>query len=189
MTRNRIIAAVLALLASPVAAQDLTLVAAGSLNAALSAVVEDYSATYDTPVTTRFGPSGLMRKSIEEGDTAHVFASANMRHPGTLESAGMGGPVALFARNQLCALARPEISVDSESLLAVMLDDATRLGTSTPKADPSGDYAFALFDKTDKAETLKAHALQLTGGPDSAPRQPTATPMPGCWTAIRPMCS
>lgn len=55
-----------------------------------------------------------------------------------------------------------------ETLLDVMLDEDTRLGTSTPKADPSGDYAYQLFDKSGHAEALKAKALKLTGGPDSA---------------------
>jgi ABC-type molybdate transport system substrate-binding protein len=51
-------------------------------------------------------------------------------------------------------------------------DPAVRLGTSTPRADPSGDYAWQVFAKADgshpgaKAE-LEAKALQLTGGPDS----------------------
>jgi hypothetical protein len=41
-----------------------------------------------------------------------------------------------------------------------------------PRRDPSGDYAWRLFDKADAVRsgagaTLKAKALQLTGGPDS----------------------
>lgn len=149
-------------------AQEISLFAAGSLKAALTEVAENYTAAYDTPVAAKFGPSGLMRGRIEAGETAHVFASANMRHPRTLESAGQGGPVALFARNRLCALARPEVTVSTETLLEVMLSDAVRVGTSTPKADPSGDYAFELFDKSGHSEALKAKSLQLTGGADSA---------------------
>jgi len=114
-----------------------------------------------------------MRERIEKGETAQVFASANMRHPQTLEQAGRGGPVALFARNKLCALAQPDLAVDTASLLTVMLDPAVRLGTSTPKADPSGDYAWALFAKAEALEpgakaTLEEKALPLTGGPLSA---------------------
>jgi ABC-type molybdate transport system substrate-binding protein len=53
-----------------------------------------------------------------------------------------------------------------------LLDPAVRIGTSTPKADPSGDYAWELFDKAEvleagAAQRLKKKALQLTGGPDS----------------------
>ena len=160
-------AALLGIAMTPAQAEDISLFAAGSLRAALSQVAEDFTQTYGTPVAATFGPSGLMRERIEAGETAHVFASANMRHPRTLESAGKGGPVVLFARNRLCALARPDVEVSSGTLLEVILKPETRLGTSTPKADPSGDYAFELFDKSGHAETLKAKALQLTGGPGS----------------------
>ncbi|MFN3210512.1 MAG: substrate-binding domain-containing protein [Roseovarius sp.] len=151
-------AAALGLAMTQAQAQELSLYAAGSLKAALSDVAADYAETYGTPVATSFGPSGLMRERIEAGETVHVFASANMRHPRTLESAGNGGPVALFARNRLCALARPEVEVTPETLLDVMLDDDTRLGTSTPKADPSGDYAFALFDAVRPCRGAEAEA-------------------------------
>lgn len=160
--------AVIASLAGPAMADGITVFAAGSLKAALSRVIADFEAGTGNAVTAEFGPSGLMRERIEAGEPAQIFASANMAHPRTLERDGRGGPVVMFARNRLCGLARPELQIDTDSFLAVMLDDRTRLGTSTPKADPSGDYAFALFDKTDHAEALKARALQLTGGPDSA---------------------
>ncbi|GMG83133.1 molybdate ABC transporter substrate-binding protein [Paralimibaculum aggregatum] len=175
--RSRAIAGAVAagamLMSLGAAAEPVTLFAAGSLKTALGAVAEAFAERHGTAVETRFGPSGLMRGRIEAGETAHVFASANMRHPRRLEAAGRGGPVALFARNRLCALTQPEATAESDTLLAAMLDDGTRLGTSTPKADPSGDYAWALFDRAEAlvpgaAEALKAKALQLTGGPDSA---------------------
>lgn len=176
--RAAIVAALLpfSMTAADAADQSLQLYAAGSLKAALGEVAADYAKRYEAAVETTFGASGLLRGRIEKGETAHVFASANMRHPQTLEAAGRSGPVALFARNKLCALAQPDLAVDTARLLDVMLDPAVRLGTSTPKADPSGDYAWTLFGK---AETLRAgsrtalesKALQLTGGPDS-PKAP-----------------
>jgi ABC-type molybdate transport system substrate-binding protein len=76
----------------------------------------------------------------------------------------------------LCALVEPGVEATSEGLLDRMLDPTVRLGISTPKADPSGDYAFAVFDKAEAvrpgaAAALKAKALQLTGGP-KAPKPP-----------------
>jgi ABC-type molybdate transport system substrate-binding protein len=66
------------------------------------------------------------------------------------------------------------VTVTTDTLLDRMLDPAVRLGTSTPKADPSGDYAFELFAKADALrpgarDALSAKALKLTGGPDSPP--------------------
>jgi molybdate transport system substrate-binding protein len=78
----------------------------------------------------------------------------------------------VFARNQLCALVREGLKVTPAGLLEAMLDPAVRVGTSTPKADPSGDYAFALFAKAEAKKagaraSLEGKALQLTGGPAS----------------------
>lgn len=153
-------------------AETLNLFAAGSLKSALGDVVKAYETASGDSVVTAFGPSGLMRKRVEGGESAHVFASANMKHPKTLEEQGKAGPVTQFARNKLCALAQPDVTVRRETLLDVMLEEGTRLGTSTPKADPSGDYAWALFEKAEKVKagafkTLDAKALKLTGGPDS----------------------
>ena len=55
-----------------------------------------------------------------------------------------------------------------------MLDKNVKLGTSTPKADPSGDYAFEVFRRAEVvkpgAQTeLEKKALQLTGSASSAP--------------------
>ncbi|MGF1528354.1 MAG: molybdate ABC transporter substrate-binding protein [Candidatus Competibacterales bacterium] len=149
---------------------------AGSLRYALTDVAKAFEARFQTPVATTFAPSGLLRQRIEAGEPVDVFASANLAHPQRLRDQGRGDVVVLFARNQLCALARAEVVITPATVLDVLLDPAVRLGTSTPKADPAGDYAWELFHK---AETLRpgsyqpldAKALQLTGGPDS-PKAP-----------------
>ncbi|MCB1389316.1 MAG: molybdate ABC transporter substrate-binding protein [Rhodobiaceae bacterium] len=154
------------------AADDVILFAAGSLKAALGDVAKAFTAATGTGVVTQFGPSGLMRERIEGGEVAHVFASANMKHPKTLADAGRAGPVTMFARNKLCAIAQPEVSVSTDTILDTMLEPDIRVGTSTPKSDPAGDYAFALFGKADALKagataTLEAKALKLTGATDS----------------------
>jgi len=103
-----------------------------------------------------------------------VFASADMGNPQALARAGRAGTPVVFARNRLCALVAPGVAADPDTLLERMLDPQVKLGTSTPKADPSGDYAWLLFEKADKLRPgayrlLDAKALKLTGGPDSPP--------------------
>ncbi len=100
-----------------------------------------------------------------------------MVHPQALAKAGKSGPVVLFARNRLCALVRPGLAVTPATLLERMLDGAVTLATSTPKADPAGDYAFESFRRAEAIKPgaqaiLEKKALQLTGGPTSA--QPPA---------------
>lgn len=151
--------------------------AAGSLRAAFGDLAAAFSALRAVPVELVFGPSGLLRERLLAGEAADVFASANMEHPQALASAGMAGPVRRFARNRLCALAAPGLRVSSATLVECLLDPAVRLGTSTPKADPSGDYAFEFFARAERRSpgaqaALCAKALQIVGGPSSPPPPP-----------------
>ena len=147
------------------------LFAAGSLKDALSEVAS--MAVSGCKVKTKFGPSGLLKDEIAGGAHADVFASANMEHPQALYETGKAGPVTRFARNQMSALVRPGLQVTSADLLGVMLDPGIKLATSTPKTDPSGDYAFEVFRKAEALKpgaraALEKKALKLTGAKDSA---------------------
>ena len=155
-----------------VSAESLKLYAAGSLKAALSEAASSYEKIYKTKVTAKFGPSGLLTTAIEGGENPDVFASANMAHPEKLALSGWGSPVVLFTRNELCALAQSDLEATTDNFLNVLTDKNVRVGISTPKADPSGDYALDLFKKAEAIKegsfaTLSGKALQLTGGPDS----------------------
>ena len=154
-------------------ADTVTLYAAGSLKGALGDVAKAYEAKSGNKVETRFGPSGLLRKEIAGGAKTDVFASANMKHPQALHEAGKAKPVRQFARNKLCALVKPGMNVTTANLLKQMLDPKVKLGTSTPKADPSGDYAFESFARAEALKPgakviLEGKALKLTGARDSA---------------------
>lgn len=170
-------------------AQDVFLHAAGSLRGALAEVAGAFEATSGVRVQAKYGPSGLLRDEIAAGAKAEVFASANMEHPDALAKADKAGPIVMFARNRLCALVRPGFTVTPPALLEKMLDPDVKLGMSTPKADPSGDYALEVFRK---AEALKAgataalenKALQLTGGPNS-PAPPPGRSIYGAMVAER----
>lgn len=166
------LAAAMAMGSAAQAADPIRLLAAGSLRAALTEVADAWTLENHAFVSADFAPSGLLRDRILGGEAADVFASANLEHPQAI-AAERGGEVRAFARNTLCALAQPGLEVTSETLLATMLREEVRVGTSTPLADPSGDYAFELFERADALSAgatgaLKAKALPLTGGPDSA---------------------
>ena len=159
------------------AAEPVMLYAAGSLRSALTEVAGAFEAASGHKVQAKYGPSGTLKDEIAGGARADVFASANMEHPQALASAGKSGPVVLFARNRLCALVRPGLSVEPATVLDRMLDPNVKVGTSAPRADPSGDYAWEMFRKADRLRpgafaALERKALQLTGGPNS----PTAPP-------------
>jgi len=154
-------------------ADTVHLYAAGSLKQALSEAAKAYEAASGCKVEAKFGPSGLLKDEIAEGATADIFASANMAHPQALHDAGKSGPIVCFARNTLCALVGAGIDVISASLLDRMLDPRVKLAISTPRADPSGDYAVEVFRKAEALRsgarlTLENKALKLTGTASSA---------------------
>ncbi len=166
--------------AAPVSAPAaLSVYAAGSLRAALDEVARAFEQAQGTRVAMSYGASGLLKDRIVGGEAPQVFASANTEHPQALVAAGRASAVLPFTRNALCVLAAPGFGLQGQALAQRLLDPAVKLGTSTPKADPSGDYAFTMFEKLEatgttgpgSAEALKRKALQLTGGPNS-PKPP-----------------
>ena len=151
--------------------------AAGSLREAFTAIASEHEARTREKIVLTFGASGLLRERIEKGEPAQVFASADTDHPRRLAEQGGWQPPVVFTRNALCALTSDKLAATPATLLATMLQPSVRVGISTPKADPAGDYAWALFGKADALQSgatarLQAKALKLTGGADS-PKPPS----------------
>jgi ABC-type molybdate transport system substrate-binding protein len=147
----------------------LRLLAAGSLRAVMGELCAAWTRDGGAAVKSDFGASGLLRARIEAGEAVDLFASANLAHPQALAARGIGG-VQRFAGNRICALVAPQVQADSAGLLDAMLDPLLQLGTSTPGADPSGDYAVEVLDRAERlrpgaATRLRAKALPLTGAP------------------------
>ena len=161
---TRMVPCVLLLLwVAPAHGEEIVLYVAGSLKAVLTAITAEYTRKTGVAVRTAFGPSGLMREKIEAGDKVDLFASADMGHVLKLRKDGRAAEAVMFTRNQLCAFARPEAKLTSANFADRLLGPAVKLGTSTPKADPAGDYTWAMFALIDKAHpgalaTLEAKA-------------------------------
>ena len=143
------------------------LFAAGSLREALTEVARNFETERGHKVALTFGASGLLRERIENGEAAQVFASADMDHPQRLAQAGSWSVPKVFAHNLMCALVAPSVNATPETLLKTLLEPAIRVGTSTPKADPSGDYAWEIFRRADIVQpgafaAPEGKALKLT---------------------------
>ncbi len=148
-----------------------TVHAAGSLRAAFTVLGACFEREFRRPLTLCFGAAGLLRDRLQAGEPSSLFASANLDHPQALVSTGRAHTVSPFARNRLCLLVAPGFDLRGQGLASRLLDADVRIGTSTPGADPSGDYAWQLFDHIEasgsapagSAAVLKTRALQLTG--------------------------
>lgn len=151
--------------------------AAGSLGGALNTIARSFMRDHNVDIRVHSGPSGLLRQQIEAGETCHLFASANTAHPAALHRAGLSGPVVPFASNAMCALARADLKAATSTLLDLMLAPGIKLGTSTPKADPCGDYAWDIFKRAEvlrpgSQQVLSEKAIKITGGPKEMHQNP-----------------
>jgi len=149
--------------------------AAGSLTGALTAVIGLYKEKTGVEVQAEFGPAGLLRERIEGGERPDIFASANMAHPQALADKGLATVPVVMARNRICARALPSFGLTTANVLDRMLDPKTvGIGTSTPKADPGGDYAWMVFARAEQArpgagKVIESKARQLVGGNHNPP--------------------
>jgi molybdate transport system substrate-binding protein len=169
------------------AEEGLHLFAAGSLTAAMTTMLQEAGLPAGAAAPPVFGPSGVLRQRIEQGAAADILASADMQQPRIL-ARERNRPVIMFARNSMCALARQSLGLTPGTMLAKMLDPGVRLATSTPGADPGGDYAWAVFARADAVQAgakaaLEAKALKLVGGPDSKPLVPGKGQVQGVFLA------
>lgn len=158
--------------AQPSMNPPITLLAAGSLRAALTEIDTAFQQETGIAVDADYGPSGKLRKEIEDGRRVDVFASASIAHTDALKARGLLTDSRVFARNALCVVARPEAGITEASLLDALARPTLRLATSTPVSDPMGDYTWQFFRKADRVKPglhalLDAKALKLSGA--SAP--------------------
>jgi molybdate transport system substrate-binding protein len=161
----------LILFAAPSAsAENIRVMAAGSLKEAFTAIFVDYAKRRGDTLSPTWGPSGTLRERLQIGEAFDVFASAALPHAQALTEAGVSGPSVLFVRNALCIVTDASRALDAANLVDTLLKPEIRIGTSTPLADPAGDYTWAMFRKIDAQrpgafETLSKKAQQLFGSP------------------------
>jgi molybdate transport system substrate-binding protein len=172
--RAWLVALMMALASSGASASEIKVVSAGSLKDAFAAAFADYSRQYGGTFTPVWGPSGVLRERLQKGEAFDVFASAALRDAQALTDAGISGPSVLFTRNALCVVTTAASTLDTGNLIETLLKPETRIGTSTPGADPAGDYTWGIFHRVEAQrpgafKTLSEKAQQLVGGPAAKP--------------------
>lgn len=180
-------AATLAIIASASAAngaqpQTVEIYSAGSLRGVVGDLTTEAASAFGIEVKGTFGGSGSLRERIEKGEKPDLFMSADVGSPRTLQTEGHTVvPVIAFARNRMCVVSRRSAGVTPTNLIDHMLEKAVRVKTSTPVADPSGDYAWAIFDRIEKLRPGsgavlkgKAQALMSVKATPATPTQSAA---------------
>ena len=153
-------------------ADPVKIYAAGSLSAVLPELIAASGLPAASVAAPTFGPAGLLGQRIESGEVADLYLSADLAQPEHVAALRGGVPVVPFARNRTCAVGAGSLGLTASNLLDRMLDPAVHIGTSTPGADPGGDYAQAVFARAERLHrgaqaVLQAKAQALFGGPNS----------------------
>jgi ABC-type molybdate transport system substrate-binding protein len=171
--------------AAPAQQNDMATVeifAAGSLRGVVSDLADASASLFHVVVKPTFGGSGALRERVEKGEHPHLLLSADLDSPRKLEAAGRTViPVVAFARNRLCVVSRREAGITPSNLIDALLKPETRVRTSTPVVDPSGDYAWSLFDRIDRTRPgagarlkEKARAVMNVSATPADPKQSAA---------------
>jgi ABC-type molybdate transport system substrate-binding protein len=154
-------------------AQTVAIYAAGSLRGVVGELSQQ-AAAFNIKVTQTFGGSGALRERIEKGEQPDLFLSADVGSPLKLAAQGRTVvPVAAFARNRRCVVARRAAGVTGSNLIDRLLAPQVRVKTSTPNADPGGDYAWAIFERI---EVLKPGSGAILKAKAQAMMSAVATP-------------
>lgn len=158
------------------AADPVRIYAAGSLGSVLPELIAASGLPEGAVAPPVFGPSGVLRQRLQSGEKADLFASADLAQPRSL-TPSTAMMVVPFARNRMCLAAPERLGLTADNMLDRILSPDTRLATSTPGADPGGDYARALFARAEAVHpgaeaALIAKSLTLLGGPGSMAPQP-----------------
>jgi molybdate transport system substrate-binding protein len=163
--------------AAGAAPETVEIFSAGSLRGVVNDLATEVAPTLNIEVKATFGGSGLLRERIEKGEKPDLFMSADLGSPRKLEAAGRSVvPAIAIARNRMCILSRRSAGVTPENLIDRMLAGPTRVKTSTPIADPGGDYAWAIFDRID---ALRPGAGAVLKSKAQALMSLKASPAPG----------
>ena len=169
--RALLVAFLMSVLPAVTIAEEIRVVAAGSLIGAFNAMIADYARAHPNDrVVTKWGPSGVLRDELENGAPFDIFASAALPHAQALTNKGISSDSVLFARNTLCVIAPANKAVlSADTVVETLLKPETRVATSTPKADPGGDYTWQLFELIGKEKpgayaVLTGKAQQVFGG-------------------------
>jgi len=160
------------------APQSVQIFAAGSLRGVVTGLAAEAGPALGVQLQPSFGGSGAMRERIEQGESPDLLLSADLGSPRKLEAQGrtVVPPIA-FARNRMCIVSRRSAGITAANLIDRMLAASVRVKTSTPIADPSGDYAWSIFKKIEAlrpgAEAILQRKAQASMNLVAKPETPT----------------
>lgn len=91
---------------SAASAAPITIYAAGSLSGVMQALIEASGQPAESFAKPVYGPAGMLGQRLQKGETADLFASADLAAPNRLAETRKDTLVVPFVRNRMCVAAK-----------------------------------------------------------------------------------
>lgn len=156
----------LALLASSIFANTITIAVAANVSYAINELVAEFNKTNpDTKVQVTLGSSGKFTAQIENGAPFDVFMSADMKFPKALFEKGLATTEpALYAQGSLAMLSSKELDF-SKGINIVTDTNIAKIAVANPKTAPYGTAAVEAMKNAnvlDKVESKFVYAESIS---------------------------
>ena len=156
----------LALLASSIFANTITVAVAANVSYAINELVAEFNKTNpDTKVQVTLGSSGKFTAQIESGAPFDVFMSADMKFPKSLFEKGFAlNEPALYAQGSLAMLSSKELDF-SKGINLVTDANIGKIAVANPKSAPYGTAAVEAMKNAnvlDKVESKFVYAESIS---------------------------
>jgi molybdate transport system substrate-binding protein len=155
---------------------DQVIMAAGCMLHQLPKLLDQFGAIDQTQIRMTFGPSGSLRKKIENGENCSLFISAVSKHTDALLKTGKLCQSGVLGLNPTVLVCRSDLEISTETVLQFLTDPQWALGVSTTGLDPDADEV-EILSKLSKTTDLNLERLigrtrLITGGREN-PNAPT----------------
>ena len=156
----------LALLASSMFANTITVAVAANVSYAINELVAEFNKTNpDTKVQVTLGSSGKFTAQIESGAPFDVFMSADMKFPKSLFEKGFAlNEPALYAQGSLAMLSSKELDF-SKGINLITDANISKIAVANPKTAPYGTAAVEAMKNAnvlDKVESKFVYAESIS---------------------------
>lgn len=156
----------LALLASSIFANTITVAVAANVSYAINELVAEFNKTNpDTKVQVTLGSSGKFTAQIESGAPFDVFMSADMKFPKSLFEKGLATTEpALYAQGSLAMLSSKQLDF-SKGINLVTDPNIAKIAVANPKTAPYGTAAIEALKNAnilDKVESKFVYAESIS---------------------------
>ena len=156
----------LALLASSIFANTITVAVAANVSYAINELVAEFNKTNpDTKVQVTLGSSGKFTAQIESGAPFDVFMSADMKFPKSLFEKGLATTEpALYAQGSLAMLSSKQLDF-SKGINLVTDANIAKIAVANPKTAPYGTAAVEAMKNAnvlDKVESKFVYAESIS---------------------------